>query len=61
VIERIGFIGGGVMAEAFVRGLLATGVVQPNQMLVGEPVAERRAHFDHEYAVAATTDLSEEY
>jgi len=40
----IGFVGGGVMAEAMIRGLLARGLYSAQQIVVGEPVASRRDH-----------------
>lgn len=39
---RYGFIGGGVMAEAILRGLLQAGLTTPESVLVSEPVAARR-------------------
>ncbi len=51
---RIGFIGGGTMAEAFVRGLLREDIAPPDQILVGEPVAERRDYLASELGVATT-------
>lgn len=38
---RVGFIGGGNMAEAIIRGLLAGGVTAA-ELVVAEPMAERR-------------------
>jgi pyrroline-5-carboxylate reductase len=38
---NIAFVGGGIMAEAFVRGLLGRGVA-PQRITVGEPMAARR-------------------
>jgi pyrroline-5-carboxylate reductase len=40
--RRIGFIGGGAMAEALAGGLLASGIT-PSQIRIAEPRAERRA------------------
>ncbi|MBM4375223.1 MAG: pyrroline-5-carboxylate reductase [Deltaproteobacteria bacterium] len=40
--RRLGFIGGGNMAEAIVRGLLEQGVVERGAVAVAEPNAERR-------------------
>jgi pyrroline-5-carboxylate reductase len=41
----VGFIGGGMMAEALCRGLLHEGVCQPEQIRISEPNDERRTHF----------------
>ncbi len=54
MIDRIGFVGGGVMAEAFIRGLLSQGIVRPHQIVAGDPLADRRAYLAHEYSVATT-------
>jgi pyrroline-5-carboxylate reductase len=56
VIERVGFIGGGVMAEAIVRGLLANGLVQPGQVVASDPLDERRIWLAEQYQVETTTD-----
>lgn len=50
----LGFIGGGNMAEALVRGLLAAGAVKADQMIVADPSAERRALLSKRYTVKTT-------
>jgi len=52
---RWGFIGGGNMAEAIIRGMIAGGIA-PAAILVAEPLAARRQHLAAKYAVATTTD-----
>ncbi len=52
---RVGFIGGGNMAEAILKGLLGRGHA-PQDLLVGEPVAERREFLARQYRVAVTDD-----
>lgn len=47
----IGFIGGGAMAEAILKRLLAGGLVQPGQIAVAEPVPPRRDYLQAEYGV----------
>jgi pyrroline-5-carboxylate reductase len=48
--KRIGFIGGGNMAEALIKGLLAGGV-PATSLYVAEPYAERRSFLAERYAV----------
>ncbi len=53
--RRIGFIGGGNMAEAIIRGLLAGGIAG-EAIRVAEPVAVRREFLAKTYAVRACDD-----
>jgi pyrroline-5-carboxylate reductase len=53
--KRIGFIGGGNMAEAIVKGLLAGGVA-PHDITLAEPVAQRREYLVASYGVTAVDD-----
>ena len=39
---RLAFIGGGVMAEAIIGGVLSKGIVEAGSISVGEPLEERR-------------------
>ncbi|MBI2166401.1 MAG: pyrroline-5-carboxylate reductase [Chloroflexi bacterium] len=50
--EAIAFVGGGVMAEAIIRGILAKGVAQKEDVTVGEPAEARRRHLTERYGVA---------
>ncbi|MBM4359778.1 MAG: pyrroline-5-carboxylate reductase [Deltaproteobacteria bacterium] len=50
--RRIGFLGGGNMAEALLRGLLASGVTTPDALQVSDPALERRHHFLEAYGIA---------
>jgi pyrroline-5-carboxylate reductase len=52
---KIGFIGGGNMAEALIKGLLA-GRVEAAGLVVAEPVAERRTFLNEHYGVKCTDD-----
>ena len=49
--KTIGFIGGGRMAEALVRGILRAGVVTAAQVCIAEPVAARRDDLEKQYGV----------
>lgn len=53
---RIGFIGGGRMAEAILFRILEAGVVKPHRIGVGDPNAERRHYLMANYSVAATSN-----
>ena len=52
----IGVIGGGMMAEAFVSGLVRTGGSQAASVTVGEPVPTRREYLSMTYGVQTTDD-----
>ena len=53
---RIGFIGGGVMAEAMIKGVLEHRLAGASDISVGEPVAERRDALSAAYGVAVSDD-----
>ncbi len=50
---RLGFVGAGVMAEAMIAGLLNQKLVEPSQILVSHPRADRRQHLAEGYGVQA--------
>lgn len=54
---KIGCIGGGNMAEAIIKGLLA-GAVPPENITVAEPVEERRVYLSETYGIGTTEDNS---
>lgn len=49
--QQIGFIGGGQMAEALIRGIIASGLYRENDILVAEPNDFRRDHLEQTYSV----------
>lgn len=53
--KTIGFIGGGNMAEALSKGLIAGGMA-PQQILVAEPLPERRALLSSSLGVRTTDE-----
>ena len=55
---RLGFIGGGNMAEAIIRGLLAGGVTAA-ELVVAEPMAERREFLQGAYGIDVRADNGE--
>lgn len=51
--QRLAVIGGGVMGEAIIRGLVSRGVMAPRQITVGEPVEARRRYLEETLRVHA--------
>jgi pyrroline-5-carboxylate reductase len=54
--ERIGFVGGGNMAEALIRGIIEAGVATPDEIHVGEPREARRAYLEATHGVRTSDD-----
>ncbi|MCL2458041.1 MAG: pyrroline-5-carboxylate reductase [Desulfobulbus sp.] len=52
----IGFVGGGQMAEAMVRGILAAGLTTAEQITIAEPMTARQEHLTKQYGLACTQD-----
>jgi pyrroline-5-carboxylate reductase len=52
----VAFIGGGMMAGAMIHALIHNNQVTPQQVIVGEPVAERRDELLQRYDVRVTTN-----
>lgn len=48
---KLGFIGGGRMGEALVQGLLKSGIIIAENILVTDPVADRRTYLADTYGV----------
>lgn len=53
---KLAFIGGGVMAEAFLKGLLGRGLAQPSDIAASDVDAPRRQWLAQKYGVATTQD-----
>lgn len=51
---RIGFVGGGNMAEALIRGLLQANVMPAGTIVASDVSAERRSHLASAYGIRAT-------
>lgn len=49
-------IGGGVMGEALLSRLLSQNIYAPSEVVVSEPVAERRQYLEQEYQIQTTTE-----
>jgi len=54
--KKLGFIGGGNMAEALLRGLLGANAIQPHDVMISDPLEARRAHLEHHHRVAVAAD-----
>ena len=52
----ISFIGGGVMAEAIIGGIVGRGIAQAKEICVGEPVEARRQALSKGHGVATSAD-----
>ena len=51
--QKIGFIGGGQMAEALIKGIITSGLYKNEDILVAEPNESRRDHLESLYSVKA--------
>lgn len=51
---KLGIIGGGQMAEAILKGLLDKKFFSPKEIIVSEPVDERRIYLDERYGLSTT-------
>ncbi len=54
MLDHISFIGGGVMAEAMLQGLLSRKLVNPSEVTVSEPRKERREEMKAKYQILIT-------
>ncbi len=59
MLDSIAFIGGGVMAEAMIGGLLEGKLVASDHIMVGEPHAKRRAELESRHHIQVTADNRE--
>jgi pyrroline-5-carboxylate reductase len=59
MLDSIAFIGGGVMAEAMIGGLLEGKLVAPDHIIVGEPHQKRRAELESRHRIHSTVDNRE--
>lgn len=50
-MDTVGLVGGGKMAEALARGILAKGLVPADQVIVCEPLTERREYLHQQLGV----------
>ncbi|NJM85821.1 MAG: pyrroline-5-carboxylate reductase, partial [Leptolyngbyaceae cyanobacterium RM2_2_21] len=57
--EKLGIIGGGVMGEALLSRLIASGIYQPGEVIVSDPSSERREKLVDSYDIRVT-DLNQQ-
>ena len=57
--KKLGFIGGGNMTEALVKGLLASSLVIPKDILISDLISDRLEYLGKEYKVKTTSDNRE--
>ncbi|MFC1935169.1 pyrroline-5-carboxylate reductase [Chloroflexota bacterium] len=53
---KIAFIGGGVMAEAMIGGILRQEIARPEEVRVGEPIEARRRQLMESHGIVTTAD-----
>ena len=53
---KISFVGGGVMAEAIISGIVGAEVAPSSDICVGEPSDNRRKHLEDTYSVRTTSN-----
>ena len=58
-MSNIGFIGGGNMAEALIKGIVAAGIYPPENVLISDIRAERLKLLADKYGVTAAASNSE--
>ncbi len=54
-MKEIGIIGGGQMAEALIRGFLEKNLFTPENILVSEPIDQRRTYLEKNYKINTTS------
>jgi pyrroline-5-carboxylate reductase len=57
--QKVGFVGGGQMAEALVGGILSAKLCEPDQIRVSDPIAERLDVFKKNYGVQTSASNRE--
>ena len=55
-VKRVGFLGGGNMAEAMMRGLIRAKLITPSNILVSDILSERRKYITSTLKIKTTDD-----
>ena len=54
--DNIAFVGGGIMAEALIAGIIGDGLIDPKHVSVGEPDESRRKYLDSTYGISCESE-----
>jgi len=54
--RTVGFVGGGNMAEALIKGLLHAAVLAPSQIIASDVKADRLKHLQTVHGIRTTAD-----
>lgn len=57
--DSIGLVGGGQMGEALIRGIIDSGLLKSDKMMVIEPDGGRRVYLRKNYSIKVTEDAEE--
>ena len=57
--QSVAFIGGGIMGEAMIRGLITRDIVAPEQIIAADPMAERLDDLRGRYGIRVTVSNAE--
>lgn len=57
--QTVAFIGGGIMGEAMIRGLITRNIVAPEQIIAADPMAERLDDLRGRYGIRVTVSNAE--
>lgn len=58
-VDTIGFIGGGQMGEALMRGILSAGLQNPDGVMVAEPDVRRGQYLEEKYGIRTAADAAD--
>lgn len=58
-MDTIGFIGAGNMAEAFIKGIIASGIQKPGAIIAADIRPERLGFLESKYGIKTTTENAE--
>ena len=58
-MDTIGFIGAGNMAEAFIKGIISSGIYAPKSVMAADVRSERLKYLADEYGIRTTLDNAE--